>query len=84
MTIFEQIRDLLCRQFDLDPTAIQPQTSLLSLGIDSLAALELAFDVEDAFHIRLDVSTDLRGATVQDMVAVIERASAAVATPATA
>ena len=83
---FEQVRDLMAKEFQLDPATIRPATPLLDLGVDSLAALEFAFELESTFAITLDPSTDLRGATVQDVVDVVAgaRAGRTTAGPASA
>jgi len=73
---FDQVRSLIAKEFQLDPSTIRPDSSLADLGVDSLAALELAFEIESAFGITLDQSTDLRGATVTEVVAVLDAARA--------
>lgn len=79
---FETVRDLMAKEFHLDTDAILPETPLIDLGVDSLAALEFAFDLEEAFRITLDQRTDLRGARVQDVVDAVDAARARVATSA--
>lgn len=79
---FEAVRDLMTKEFHLDTGAIVPETPLLDLGIDSLAALEFAFDLEEAFGITLDQQTDLRGARVQDVVDAVDAARACAAASA--
>jgi len=71
---FDTVRDLMAKEFHLDIEAILPETPLIDLGVDSLAALEFAFDLEEAFHITLDARTDLRGARVQDVVDAVDAA----------
>ena len=73
---FEMIRDLMAKEFQLDPAVILPETPLIDLGVDSLAALEFAFDLEDAFGVSLDPQTDLRAAQVRDVVAAVDAARA--------
>lgn len=82
----DEVRDLMAKEFQLDGTLIRPDTLLVDLGVDSLAALEFAFELETAFGITLDQSADLRGATVQDVVDVVDaaRGRGSVAAPATA
>jgi acyl carrier protein len=50
---FEKIRALMAAEFHLDPRSIRPETPLIDLGVDSLAALEFVFDLEDSFRITL-------------------------------
>jgi len=76
-TTFETVRSLMAHEFELDEAAILPATPLVDLGVDSLAALEFVFNLEDAFGVTLDPRTDLRSAQVQDVVAAVEAARAA-------
>jgi len=71
---YEQVKGLLIKEFQLDPAAITPATQLTELGVDSLAALEFVFELEDYFQITLDAETDLRGGAVQDVVDAVDLA----------
>lgn len=71
---FERIKSLMVNEFKLDPAMIMPATQLTELGVDSLAALEFVFDLEDCFQITLDSETDLRGGAVQDVVNAVDLA----------
>jgi acyl carrier protein len=80
----DSIRALMAREFNLDARAIQADTPLTELGVDSLAALEFVFDLEEAFNITLDPQTDLRGGRVSDVVAAVDSALAGMAAHAPA
>ncbi len=69
---FEKIKALMVGEFQLDPERIAPETELTDLGVDSLAALEFVFVLEDEFHFTLDAATDLRGGRVQDVVNAVD------------
>ena len=71
---FEKVKALMVAEFQIDPQAITPETHLTELGVDSLAALEFVFLLEDAFSFTMDNDTDLRGGLVQDVVTAVERA----------
>ena len=71
---YEQVKELLIKEFQLDPAGITPSTQLTELGVDSLAALEFVFALEDYFQITLDAETDLRGGAVQDVVDAVDLA----------
>jgi len=43
----------LSETYDVDPAAISPEASLADLGLDSLTVVELLFDVEDEFGIKV-------------------------------
>ena len=72
---FERVKALMIREFQVDSEAISPETELTALGVDSLATLEFAFELEEAFGVSLE-NTDLRGTTVQ---AVVDAVNAALA-----
>ena len=52
-TTFDRIRTLLVKEHRLSPDGLTPDARLESLGIDSLATVELLWHIEDAFHIKL-------------------------------
>jgi acyl carrier protein len=49
----ESVRELLSRFFDVPPARLSPETSLDELGLDSLAAVELIFEIEERFGVRV-------------------------------
>ena len=51
MSTYQKTQQFLARRFSLAEAEVTPERSLQSLGIDSLAALELMFDLEDEFGI---------------------------------
>jgi acyl carrier protein len=71
MKSLDRIRPLLAERFDVDQREITPERTLESFGIDSLARLELLFELEEAFGIRLD--NDAAGIiTLGHLVALVE------------
>jgi acyl carrier protein len=72
MSTLETLQDILVREHKLAPEQLLPDAPLSSLGIDSLAMIELMFQVEDRFHITLpdDHSTDF--ATLNDVVRFVD------------
>jgi acyl carrier protein len=72
MSTLRKTQQILARRFGLAEAEIRPVRSLQSLGIDSLAALELMFDLEDEFGI--SVPPDPQGIeTVGELVAFVDR-----------
>lgn len=72
MTTLQRTQRFLARRFAIGEDEITPERTLQSLGIDSLAALELLFDIEEEFGIRLS-HDDQEITTLSDLVVVIEQ-----------
>ena len=72
MTTFQKTQRFLAQRFHLSEAEITPERTLQSLGIDSLAALELLFEVEEEFGIRLS-HDDQAFNTLGELADVIER-----------
>jgi acyl carrier protein len=72
MSTLEIIQDILAKKFALDPAKLTPEAQLSQLGIDSLAVLELLFDIEDRFSLK--IKDDMPGSlmTLQDVVLYID------------
>ena len=52
--MFEKIRDVLAKQFELDPDTITLSTNLIDdIGADSLDVVELIMALEDEFGIKI-------------------------------
>ena len=72
--IFEKVRDVLAKQFEVDPETITPDTNLLDdLGADSLDVVELIMSVEDEFGIVIDDDAASNLLTVRQIVDYIEK-----------
>lgn len=52
-TTFERISAILVREYKLSPDQLTLDAPLEGLGIDSLASVELLWNIEDAFKIKL-------------------------------
>lgn len=65
------IREFLKDRLGVEPDKIVPEADLAELGVDSLMMLELMFEFEDRFGIKL--SNDLQPPkTVSEMVALMD------------
>jgi acyl carrier protein len=63
----ERVRTIVAHQLNIKPEEIGEDVPLTQLGLDSLAALEVAFELEEAFNIsipdeRIPEFTTLRAA----------------------
>ena len=74
---FVKVKALMVKEFEIAADSITPTTELTALGVDSLAALEFVFELEDAFGVTIGTETDLRGGKVQDVVAAVSAALSA-------
>ena len=83
-TTFEKVQSIFVTKYDLAPERITPDVTLESLGLDSLDLIELLFEIEEAFNIRVpqEGGTAMRTATVQQIVDNVERLVAESETPA--
>lgn len=72
MTTLESICNLMADRFALSEAELSPERTLESLGVDSLAVIELLFQIEDAMKINIP---DQRIAleTLQDLADYIDR-----------
>lgn len=72
MSTLETIQDILVDKFALDRATLTPDVALDRLGIDSLAVLEMLFDIEDRFGLKIKEDTPKSFATLQDVVVYID------------
>lgn len=68
--VYEKIVEMLSEQIDCDASEDYEDTKFADLGIDSLDITELMMNIEDEFHIELQMDTSLE--KVSDLVAKIE------------
>ena len=76
-TIATKVLQIMTKQARQKPDHITLDTSLESLGIDSLGMVEIIFSLEDEFNISIPESSDiqqrLKGfATVADVIRLVE------------
>ncbi|MGB3243596.1 MAG: acyl carrier protein [Sulfitobacter sp.] len=83
MSIKDQVIEIIAEQAMLDPSDITLASTLESLGIDSLGLVESIFAIEEAFDISVPFNannpgdTDFDISTVASIIAGIERLKAA-------
>ena len=72
--IFENVRDALAQQFEVDPETITMETSLIDdLGADSLDVVELIMSLEDEFGIAISDDDAVQLTTVRKIVEYLEK-----------
>lgn len=75
-TTQQEVFDIIARQAKIDIAGIRPESTLKDLGVASLEAIELIFDIEEHFNINFP---DQQGAnfdsdTVQSLVDAVQKA----------
>ena len=72
--IFENVRDALAKQFEIDPETITMDTSIVDdLGADSLDVVELIMSLEDMFGISISDDDAAQLDTVRRIVEYMEK-----------
>lgn len=72
--IFENVKEALAKQFELDPETITLDTHLIDdLGADSLDVVELIMSLEDVFGISISDEDAAQLYTVRRIVEYLER-----------
>ena len=72
--IFENVREALAKQFDLDPESITMDTNLIDdLGADSLDVVELIMSLEDMFGISISDKDASQLYSVRRIVEYLEK-----------
>ena len=72
--IFDNVRDALAQQFEVDPESITLDTSLIDdLGADSLDVVELIMSLEDMYGISITDEDAAQLYTVQKIVDYLEK-----------
>lgn len=72
----QKVQKIFASKFSLAEERVIPEASLESLGLDSLDAIEVMFDIEDEFQIRIPQDrreNEVKIKTVQDILGVIDR-----------
>lgn len=69
--MYEKLVNLIVKQLDLDPELITPDSTFVSLGIDSLDLVETVMTLESELGIELDTE-DHKIETMQDLVDFVE------------
>jgi acyl carrier protein len=77
-TIQQQVFEIIAKQAKTDVANVKPESTLKDLGVASLEAIELIFDIEEHFNINFP---DQQGAnfdsdTVQNLVDAVQKALA--------
>lgn len=70
MTTLEQVRELLAEHLDVDVDTVKEDSTFEDLDIDSLDAVEIMMELEDAFGI--EITPAEAGKSVTELVKYID------------
>ena len=74
MSVFDKVKEIIVKELKVDAEKVTEDARLKDdLGADSLDAVEIVMDIEDAFGIEIDDSEAENVATVGDLVKAIEQ-----------
>ncbi|GGA07169.1 acyl carrier protein [Dyella caseinilytica] len=74
MSTQQEIFEIISKQAKIDITTIKPESTLKDLGVASLDAIEVIFDIEEHFNINLpNEDTDFESGTVGHLVEAVDR-----------
>ncbi|NDU85049.1 MAG: acyl carrier protein [Ferrovum sp.] len=66
------VKKYLEKHFDNPPVILTPDSTLKEVGIDSLGMLELVFEIEDAYGIRLPENLPMPE-TIGELLRIVEQ-----------
>lgn len=77
-TVESKVIGIVAESAGIDPATIKPESTLKDLGVASLDAIEIIFDIEQAFDLNLpDKQPDFDNDTVQGLIDAVHEATAA-------
>lgn len=71
MDIETPVREIIANHLGLDPTSIETDSNLESLGADSLDVISIIMDIERAYDIEISEEAASRIRTVHDAISYI-------------
>jgi acyl carrier protein len=91
MSFQEEVIDFIAKSASIDKSKITPESTLKDLGVDSIDAVQIIFDLEDHYKVTLpDRDPNFELGTVAGLIVAVEHAianppaKATVAAPPTA
>ncbi|MBE1161654.1 acyl carrier protein [Dyella acidiphila] len=74
MSTQQEVFEIISKQAKIEIDAVKPESTLKDLGVASLDAIEVIFDIEEHFNINLpNEDTDFDTGTVGQLVEAVDR-----------
>jgi acyl carrier protein len=74
MSTQQEVFEIISKQAKIEIDTIKPESTLKDLGVASLDAIEVIFDIEEHFNINLpNEDTDFEAGTVGQLVEAVDR-----------
>jgi acyl carrier protein len=74
MSTQQEVFEIISKQAKIEIGTIKPESTLKDLGVASLDAIEVIFDIEEHFNINLpNEDTDFEAGTVGQLVEAVDR-----------
>ena len=72
----QQVFEIIAKQAKIDLATVKPESTLKDLGVESLDAIELIFDIEEHFNINFpeQQGANFDSDTVQSLVDAVRKA----------
>ena len=71
--IFEEIKEVICEQLEVEPEKVTLETTFEELGADSLDLFQVVIEIEDKYGIQLENAEKIK--TVKDAVDYVTEAT---------
>lgn len=68
--IFEEIRDVICEQLEVEPDQVKLETTFEELGADSLDLFQVVIEIEEKYNIQLEDAESIK--CVKDAVDYVQ------------
>lgn len=73
MSVFDKVKEIIIDELNVDAEQVTPEANLKEdLGADSIDAVQIIMDLEDAFNIEIDTDNAEAISTVKNIVDYIE------------
>ena len=66
------VQQMIAKKLNIDPVDVKPDSKLTELGLDSLDTVDIIFEAEDRFGIKVD-NNQVNVSTIQDVVNLFEK-----------